>query len=165
MSSIFNVLFLDIDGVLNSDLYFKTRPDEDNRPYPLSEFDPALVRRVNQILEYCDLLVLSSDWRFTEGINNILKNVGIDSIKVNHMWITPYLGHIFRDKTRGHEIDFVIKDLKRSYSKVNYVIIDDLDSFMKFQKRHFIKTSYRHGLTENDVNKAIEILMDTGLYV
>lgn len=40
------VLFLDIDGVLNSDTFYLNRPKETKQlPYPLSEFDPACVAR------------------------------------------------------------------------------------------------------------------------
>ena len=162
---IFKVLFLDIDGVLNSDDYFNNREDSDNRQYPLSEFDPKAVIKINKVLEKCDLLVMSSDWRFQINLKSILIEVGIDKNKVNSVILTPYLGHVFKDNLRGHEIDFVIKNLKRTYKKVNYVIIDDLLEFMPFQKVHLVHTYFKTGITDNDVNKAIEILEDTGLYV
>ena len=162
---IFKVLFLDIDGVLNSDDYFNNREDSDNRPYPLSEFDPKAVIKINKVLEKCDLLVISSDWRFQTNLKNILIEVGIDKNKVNSAILTPFLGQVFKDNVRGHEIDFVIKNLKRFYKKVNYVIIDDLLTFMPFQKVHLVHTSFKTGITDNDVNKAIEILENTRLYV
>ena len=162
---IFKVLFLDIDGVLNSDNYFNNREDTDNRPYPLSEFDPKAIIKINKILRECDLLVMSSDWRFQTNLDKILLAVGIDKDKVANFKFTPYLGHIFKDNLRGHEVDFVVKGLKRIHKKVNYVILDDLLEFMPFQKAHLVHTNYNIGLTDKNVEKAIEILKDTGLYV
>lgn len=56
------VLFLDIDGVLNSDTFYINRPKETKQlPYPLSEFDPACVERLNRIFsETKARLVISS---------------------------------------------------------------------------------------------------------
>lgn len=162
---IFKVLFLDIDGVLNSDDYFNNRPDTDYRPYPFSEFDPEAVKRINRVLDNCDLLVLSSDWRMYSNIKDVLIKVGIDANKVENMLLTPYLGDVFTENLRSHEIDFVVKNLKKKYKKLNYVIIDDLLEFMLFQKVHLVHTFYKDGLTDKKANKAIEILKDTGLYV
>lgn len=39
-----------------------------------------------------------------------------------------------------------------------YVIIDDEEDILSEQRPHFLKTDPRHGITEEDVNKAIEIL-------
>lgn len=164
-NNIFKVLFLDIDSVLNSEDYFKNRADEDNRPYPSSEFDPRAIRRLNQILGYCDQLVLSSDWRFQEGIKYTLIDAGVNKDKVDNMLCTPYLGHTFKDRLRGYEVDFVVKNLCRKYPKLNYVILDDLMEFHKFQKPHWVKTTFRDGLTDEKMEKAIEIIMDTGLYI
>lgn len=162
---IFKVLFLDIDDVLNSDDYFNNRPDADDRPYPFGEFDPEAIKRVNRVLDNCDLLVLSSDWRIYPTTKDILIKVGIDTNKVEKMLITPYLGDIFAENLRGHEIDFVVKKLKKRHKKLNYVIIDDLLEFMPFQRIHLVHTFYKNGLTDEKANKAIEMLKDTGLYV
>lgn len=148
------VLFLDIDGVLNSLNYYQNRPDNDNRPYPLSEFDPKAVKLLNDILEHIDQLVLSSDWRFKDGIKNILKAVGINPNKVNSMTFTPYLGGLL--DIRGNEITETLNDLYKNYKNIQYTILDDLN--IKGHDNHLIKTSPNIGLTLEDSIKAIEIL-------
>lgn len=158
----FRVLFLDLDYVINSDTYLKNKIDA---PYPICEFDPKAVKRVNNILGYCDQLVLSSDWRFTENIDNILREIGISTDYVDNMLLTPYLGHIFDNHLRGHEVDFTLKYIMQDQKKVNYVILDDMDEWLDFQKVHWVKTRYKDGLTDELMEKAVEILMDTGLYV
>lgn len=164
MSKYHYVCVLDIDGVLNSDQYYKTRPDEDNRPYPISEFDPNAIYALNRILLYCDQLILCSDWRFTEGIQNILKEAGVNRWAVDNMLTTPYLGNVFTKELRGHEVDFVIKALKKDHTNVSYVILDDNNYYMNFQEKHLLQTNYKYGLTEEDVEKAVDILLNRELY-
>ncbi len=61
-----NVVFLDIDGVLNSDTYYARRGD---RPVHLKDsdswhIDPATVDRLNRVIVTTGArVVLSSDWR------------------------------------------------------------------------------------------------------
>lgn len=151
------VLFLDIDGVLNSDYYFKERPDEDNRPYPLSEFDPVLIRRLNQILidgKVTDLVV-SSDWRFTEGLDNIFQEVGILDPFHHKNEKLDYIGYVpDEDHRRGYEI--------RHYLSRNtvdsYCILDDMEFFLNDQQSNLVLTDWRVGLTDKDVITAIKIL-------
>lgn len=138
------VLFLDIDGVLNYLTY------KSSLPYPLSEFDPLLISKLNLILEKTGAkLVLSSDWRFMEGIENIFKSVGIIS-KI--YGITPS----GKGKSRGHEIKMWMegKEITR------YCILDDLpkDSFLPVQLGNYIHINPNTGLTDKDVREAINLL-------
>ncbi len=82
-------LFFDIDGVLNTNPRKVEHPIyplwqfypyiDDDRPYPLTEFFPYQVKKLNQIIEFGKVtnLVCISDWRFTEGIENILREAGV----------------------------------------------------------------------------------------
>lgn len=148
------LLFLDLDGVVNS-VRFEIRRQEDKvlseLPYPLSEFDPICVNYVNEILDKTDAkLILSSDWRFTDGIENIFNKVGFTH---------PIYGKTCygMSKGRGYEIQKYIDDC--SDDVIAYCIIDDIDyCFTKKQKKHFIHTNEYVGLTEDDVKKAINIL-------
>lgn len=144
------VLFLDIDGVLNSDTFYLNRPKEIKcLPYPLSEFDPACVARLNRILaETKARLVVSSSWRHDAFIDRVLDKAGIKP----KMWdITPYgMG-----KPRGHEIK---KFLSEHPNIENYVILDDVANMLPEQQSHFVQTKYYYGLTDEDMEKAINIL-------
>lgn len=83
-----NVLFLDIDGVLNSLQYYISPPEPESYPgklfesYPLCSFDPRTIMMLNKIIEQCDInqIVISSDWRNVwsiEELTNIFNRVGI----------------------------------------------------------------------------------------
>ena len=144
------VLFLDIDGVCNHQQYYKSAYYIGNDlQYPLSEFDPLVVNRINEILDKTNAkLVLSSSWRFTDNIQNILTKVGFTHLIYD---ITPYgMG-----KDRGYEI----KAYLNSHPDItNYVIIDDINEMLPEQQNHFIQTSDQYGLTEELKNKVIKIL-------
>ena len=146
------ILFLDIDGVLNSaDFVIKRKYDLvlSFLSYPLSEFDPLAVERVNTILNKTNAkLVISSDWRFTEGLDNILKKAGL---RYPIYDITPYgMG-----KDRGYEIQ---EWLDEHDDIENYAIIYDINNMLDSQQSHFIQTSDIHGLTEDLMELTIKIL-------
>lgn len=146
------ILFLDIDGVVNHQEFYKRRENDEtlkSLPYPLCEFDPLVVDRINYILDETNSkLVISSSWRFNEHLQNIFDNVGF---KHKIYDITPYgMG-----KCRGHEIK---EWLNKHTDVTNYVIIDDDSDMLKEQKKHFIRTSELTGLTSKLTEKAIKIL-------
>jgi histidinol phosphatase-like enzyme len=64
-----NVIFLDFDGVLNHQLWYKRRMDEVDTEsivskYPFYEFDPESIKRLNRIVkETNSKIVVSSSWR------------------------------------------------------------------------------------------------------
>lgn len=146
-------LFLDIDGVLNHEDFFVKRAEkaENNEflSYPLDQFDPLCVERVNRILDETEAkLIISSSWRFTKGLDNILTTVGF---KHPIHDTTPYIPN----KIRGEEIDLWLnnhKDFDR------YVILDDDKDFLRKQKPYFVHTSRKDGLTDKLTEKAIRIL-------
>lgn len=74
------ILFLDIDGVVNHQEFYERRANDEtikSLPYPLCEFDPLVVNRINYILDETNSkLVISSSWRFNEHLQNIFDNVG-----------------------------------------------------------------------------------------
>ena len=47
------ILFCDLDGVVNSETFYTKRANGkyDDKPYPLSEFDPEAVAQVNRVIE------------------------------------------------------------------------------------------------------------------
>lgn len=76
-----NVLFLDIDGVLNSPKWQKLLYHESElkgRSTRSQEFDPVNIRIVNQLCHRYDIhLVISSTWRSLENIETVLQVGGI----------------------------------------------------------------------------------------
>ena len=143
------ILFLDIDGVLNSMEYSKQVvrrsliADE-------SSIDPKAVALLQTLLEdISDLrIIISSSWRnfhSLESLKTILSSYGLDSSKI--LGITPNLGTI-----RGEEIKSWIntQSLKSDFPVHQFVILDD-DSDMGALMPHLIRTSHQVGLTSEDL--------------
>ena len=155
------VIFLDVDGVLNSEV---SREQERNNFDNWMEHEVSEMH-VNNLKKIVDAtgaqIVLSSSWRFDHPkatgrdfivdplmkvLDRKLKAVGLDIIDV-----TPDL----RGKIRGAEI----QDWLDRHSEVErFVILDDDVDMMEEQKPFFVNTTFKNGLTEEMANKAIEIL-------
>jgi hypothetical protein len=155
-----NIIFLDIDGVLNSEEYFikrnKTGYDE---KYPLSEFDSEAVKRFNRIIKATNAsIVISSAWRIgrtTNQLKELFKKVGINGTIIGK---TPSLkGRCrFGETVRGDEIQFWMLNSKVKFD--NYVILDDDNDMCKNQQNNFVKTMWKYGLKDWHVEDAIKIL-------
>jgi hypothetical protein len=181
------VIFLDIDGVLNSQDWYVYRRDavemdSINAQYPFYEFDPRAVERLNRIIRESECkIVVSSSWRSGETIESLQKlfdQVGIIGEVIGltpHLWCTkPYEDMDGYRMPRGCEIDWWLdnhgdfqrinwsKEEQIKYegkSKVkNYIILDDDSDMLYGQREHFIKTPNPTGLTDELADQAIEIL-------
>lgn len=132
-------MFLDIDGVLNGYNVYQS-----NRPYPLSEFNEEKVEILNSLFDEIPeiKLVLSSSWRFFDGIENIIRESGI---KKELFSITPY-----SIINRGDEVKQWLSNFDGEYK---YCIVDDVDDFDKDQKNNIVFTDPNIGITKKDVEK------------
>lgn len=184
------IIFLDIDGVLNSqDWYIYRRDnvemDSINTQYPFYEFDPRSVERLNRIITETEAkIVVSSSWRSGETVESLQKLFNLVGIKGDVIGLTPHLWcqKPYEDMDgykvpRGCEIDWWLDnqgDFQRinwseekqteyiNKAKVkNYIILDDDSDMLYGQKEHFIRTSHDHGLTDNLADNAILILNKT----
>jgi HAD domain in Swiss Army Knife RNA repair proteins len=145
------IIFLDIDGVLNSKEYYKkVNMKIDN----WDRFDPETVKLINALVqEFNARIVITSSWRF--GAKDLLFKELKKSQLLKHLyknWETPmiYLG------TRGEEI----KQWMAKHPEVNgYVILDDRDDILPEQLAHFIKTDIETGFKQVHYEKARSILL------
>ena len=165
------ILFVDIDGVLNSEKWYTERFDKDLQSYPLCEFDPLCVEQLNILIQKTNAkLVISSTWRLGRTIDelkNLFEKVGI---KGEIIGVTPHL--TFNDGygvSRGNEIKRwidlnVVREWNRLFGEdrdinmESYVIIDDDADMLLEQKDNFVKTYWADGLNAIHVGKAIKIL-------
>lgn len=181
------VIFLDIDGVLNSQDWYVYRRDsiamdDVNAQYPFYEFDPRAIKRLNRIIEETEAkIVVSSSWRSGETIESLQKLLNSVGVKGEVIGLTPHLwcNKPYEDMDgyripRGCEIDWWLDnhgDFQRiNWSKEeqikytnkakvkNYIILDDDSDMLYGQREHFIKTSHDHGLTDELADLAISIL-------
>jgi len=149
------VIFLDIDGVLNSR---KSMIAKRFAGVPLQfVMLPAKchVKQLCYILQKTDAkLVISSTWRkhyTVHLLSEIFYLCGMRDFDI--IGFTPELF----GKQRGTEIQSWLNANKNVYDIENFVILDD-DSDMGKLRPHLIKTSFESGLTHNDANRAIDFL-------
>ena len=156
-------LFLDVDGVLNSEAFYteisqndrmlKIHKENPSMPgqmiYKLSNFYPKAVERLNRRFRETECkLVVSSSWRFDSDLKELFKMVGIQQ---EIFGITG----ISQTRYRGFEIQNYLDTQK---DVLSYCILDDDCDMLPTQLDSFIQTDFRVGLTEDNVNKAIKIL-------
>ncbi len=148
------VIFLDVDGVLNSDKFFDNNIDN-------SYIDEKTVRLVKKAVEETGAkVVVSSSFRYKRSfgkVQEILLRNGIIFDK------TPFL-----DNERGKEIKQWIaensEELNDGLEIEDYVVLDDdiFDDFDEEILSHLIKMEenevrgFGKGLQEKDVDKIIE---------
>ena len=146
------IVFLDIDGVLNSTQFFQKDslyPKSDRR----NQLDSQAIAHLNEIADWN--FVLSSTWRkFFERdeMNKTLKDMGFLGT------IIDYIPDFYWScSIRGNEILSWMKDNKLHNSK-NYVIFDDDSDILYWQRNNFIHVDNHFGLGPNHVWRAKQIL-------
>ncbi|TNE45726.1 MAG: hypothetical protein EP343_26070 [Deltaproteobacteria bacterium] len=146
-----NVIFLDIDGVLNNDLCQRAGNES---------ICPENVEQFNRIIRATKAsIVLSSSWRLMIGRSNQYKTLSdlqrylrIRGVQGTIIDTTPDL--TMQNKVRGQEIS---KWLKEHPEVAEYIILDDVtDLFMPSQRT--VSTDGMKGLTASDADRAIQLL-------
>lgn len=139
------ILFLDIDGVLNSEEYFKNC---NNSRENFSRFDPSSVSLIKSLIEEFSLkIVISSTWRYgavDRLMHELKKNKLLDNLY--HDWFTP----VIHPAHRGTEVKLWL-DLHPEVS--DYVIIDDDNNILEEQKNNYVKTSLHLGMNNEHYNR------------
>lgn len=144
------VLFLDIDGVLNSErtcLAFGGWPHKLNEPGAFDWVSVQLIRNLCR-LDGGLRIVLSSTWRETFNYSVVGRFFGLPIIDA-----TPILNVGLYN--RGDEI---AAWLEANPGVTHYVIVDD-NNWMRFdQQEHFVQTSGELGFSHWNFHKCREIL-------
>lgn len=144
-------LALDIDGVLNSAVWFEKMACDALSRRPISHMiDPECVARLNTILDLSGAdVVVSSSWRIVHPIAAIdaaLKEKGFTG---NIIGSTPkYLGN------RGKEIQEWMTGEGRD---IEHLVILDDDRDMAHLTPCLVRTSWGVGLTDVDVGRALQL--------
>lgn len=155
------VLFLDIDGVLNSNGYFK-QVGLNREPYPLGHLDPKAIAHLNRVVSTTGCkVVISSTWRRSNEPAAIAKYLTQKGFKHAESIIskTPVLDSPITDSKlvkaveRGVEIAAWL-----SLNKVERFAIVDDDADMAHLKKHLVKTDFMDGLTSEKADEIINRL-------
>lgn len=148
-----NIIFLDVDGVLNShnkliSVYNKTRKPHSGYNYP---FDEECLENLRILVQLTNSkLVITSTWRIDDvGITTLLNVLKIYNLDKEVIGYTPILG-----KKRELEI----KEFLSSFNKeINFIILDDDADFNELLP-YLVKTNIQTGLSRGDVEMAIKKL-------
>ena len=161
------VIFLDVDGVLNCETSKSYVTTEDGQVF--TGIDKDKVKRLASIVAATRAdIVLSSSWKngwyTSDGFlfgSTVLSNHA--KYLRNHLYKKGKL--FIRDKTsnsykgRGEEITFWLKMHPQTKA---WVVLDDEEwhDFYEYDEimRHWVKTDYETGLTDEDATAAIQIL-------
>jgi|TARA_Y100000310_G_scaffold309731_1_gene354164 hypothetical protein len=156
------IVFLDIDGVLNSYSWWARRTTMD---FPYREFDPACLSRLSDLVEHVDAdIVVSSSWRKPDTPQESREElIGLfadvcrywairDNVSQRITDVTPKL-----DTDRGAEIRHYLSEQPVAR---DYVILDDKDDFLPDQP--LVKTDSSIGLSFSDALKVLTILSASG---
>lgn len=154
MTNLFNdedkVVFLDIDGVLNSGLSLYSGQYSHLKKWGI---DKNIISAYKKFSEKHNIkTVIISTWRERAfGKNNEMEKIILDesevALKIDGL--TTVL-----NKKRGFEVELFIKENNIK----NYVIVDDQDNFLPSQQERFVKTDIVLGMTLYDIKKMASIL-------
>ncbi|MBL8355559.1 MAG: hypothetical protein JNM01_12090 [Delftia acidovorans] len=139
------VLFLDIDGVLNST---RTSVAHGGYPHELTHteaFDWVAIKLLQRLCDSSGIqVVLSSAWRLTHDYKDVAKAFDLPIIDR-----TPSLLGC-----RGDEIQ---NWLDNHVEVTNYAILDDDPDMLESQEPHFIHTRGSEGMTWADFSRLCQI--------
>lgn len=165
------VIFLDIDGVLNTvpgNLYWKAKYGDKIPKYlkfGLAEkLDPTAVVLFNKAIDEIinngtDIkIVISSSWRNIFKWNKLLSVLKREGIKHTDRIIAK-TGYGKMSSWRGHEIQWWMRDYEEETGiKVEkYAIVDDNSDMLREQMSFFIQTNTREGFSCENAQKLIDM--------
>jgi HAD domain in Swiss Army Knife RNA repair proteins len=148
--------FLDFDGVLNSDSFWSQGrhlgPDGKERAFPFSHLDSNAVQLLNRIVKETGAkVVFTTTWRESWGyepLHKLLIQMGFTGDTIG---MTP----VIKDVCRGEEIMAFIRAHKEIlgpwYEYKDYVILDDDNDMLLYQRNHCHIINRKYGLTEQCV--------------
>lgn len=138
-----NLLFLDIDGVLNS-IEFS------------GDIDPKAITRLNQIVAATDAkIVISSYWRICLGYEQTCRRLIKAGLEAEIVGETSALDG------SGENRAIEIQDFLDNNPAERFVILDDCSLYPTHigpLNEHLVRTDFFTGLTDEDVLSAVCIL-------
>ena len=163
------VIFLDIDGVLNTERQHDHCVEAglayaDNFGYA---FDPVAVANLKRIVDETGAdIVISSSWKFW-GLSTMQKLWANRELTGTLIDVTP--NNVSDEMLLSVDLDLMdlpagkgseIKEWLETKGQqvTHYAILDDLPDMLPEQQSHFVQTDPRIGITEDNANRVISIL-------
>ena len=150
-------IFLDIDGVLNSEEWHQYYWDNDLQYTPYdTEIDYRAARMMCELVNKTGAeIVISSSWR--TDMNEVRRRLHNSGLKCPiELRIEGYeFSESDKHPTRGELIERFLS----THPCSTYVIFDDENDMTDEQKDgHFVKTKWKTGITKKDISTAERIL-------
>lgn len=144
-----NLIFVDIDGVLNSPYFRSLAPF-----YTWNQFDPKTVKILNRLIRENDaMVVVTSDWTKEHGIEVIRQTFKRNKVDTKNVTaISP------KSKTKENGILSTVKRIAFPKTKVKYVVFDREPLKIK----NIVQTDLNWGLDYLSYKKATEIFQRHG---
>lgn len=149
------VIYLDIDGVLNSDEFAKhCLETEGYDPFDCDDLDPRAIRNLKYIVDNTKAsIVLSSSWRWDKSaFDAVKKHLKVFDLEIADTTVMDMLTTM----SRTAEIK---QHLEENPSIIKYVILDDANIEEPLTD-HWARCLFKNGLTKQVADKAIEILKE-----
>lgn len=159
------LVFLDIDGVLNSDAWFARSPPRD---WGLDHLDPEAVARVDWLASNTAArIVISSTWRLVYPLDEIRAMLAAKGLRAPIVDRTPEIPAEFAEgRIRAQEIENWLHAqglrARRGEGGVveSFVILDDLEDFGHLE-RYCVRTKFATGLLDEHAVHAAAMLGTT----
>jgi hypothetical protein len=153
------VIFLDVDGVLNS---YDWRLKNKDKREDVRCLDENAIKCLGEIVETTNAkIVLSSSWR-TKTEDDYYMNLLKRKLKKFGMSIMDITPMSRKNKPRGWEIRDWLKANKKLFNVTNFAIIDDdwgdITGHVKTLLPFFVKTSFKDGLKEKHIDIVKHVL-------
>ncbi len=143
-------LFLDIDGVCNHKDWYR------EHGYGSGDYDPKTIELLNQLADIDVKVVISSSWGTMA--DKPLHDLGLKLPIVGHTeQLSPYCSWM----CRGNEIaKWIDRNVLQEHidDRFEYVILDDTKELLMEQEDNFVWVDPEHGLTQENIDNAREIL-------
>lgn len=156
--------FLDIDGVLNSDVYCKRLAGIQRKSWDEREeemLDPSKILLLNGLAERAHLKwVLSSSWRLVHSLDRMRQLLTMRGFKGELIDKTPDIGVspegvIVQSPERGHEIQAWLN----AHPGVRQFVILDDSADMAHLRPYLVRTTWQQGLEPVHVEQAMDLLV------
>ena len=155
------IIFLDIDGVMNSHQWLEQQPPFSLREHPERAIDPAAVQHLNHLTDKTGAqIVVTSTWRLKWSVHRLRKIFVNSDIRGALLDVTEVLTvaasmhHKMHVDPRAQEI---FNWLQHHPEVTQYVVLDDLLNLGELRDRHVIVDA-AIGLTHKNISEALEIL-------
>ncbi|WP_127532157.1 HAD domain-containing protein [Paenibacillus kobensis] len=154
------IIFLDIDGVLNTDRAVRLRQLHEQADI---NFDAEAMKNLQELIDATDAyVVISSTWRIHYNTENrlwteLIRNFMQYGLEHRIIGITPVLDSNLQPSTRWREIESWLRNYLDGHIQ-SFVIVDDEWEMGPYTRTHFLKCQGYRGITTEVKDKAIQIL-------